>query len=141
MAVKDVAVAMPTLSGASTEWLAQFDDVPAALRRAASQVAPTNVRPFDLALFPTGIKLVSEEAIERTFAGGLEQGWAVFRQQYGSGWLSLSEILFTADSLDALVYYEARCGGLCGESSYLWLHRNTTQSRWLMVKRIIRSMS
>ena len=47
MVVRDVAVRMPTLSGASAEWLTQFDDVPAALRLSISQAAPTQARPWD----------------------------------------------------------------------------------------------
>jgi hypothetical protein len=42
--VRDVAVPMPTLRGSSADWLKQFDDVPVALRQAASQPSPTKTR-------------------------------------------------------------------------------------------------
>ena len=38
---------------------------------------------------------------------------------------------------DALVYYEAHCGGLCGERGYAWLHRDSDRSRWQLKKRIV----
>ena len=141
MVVRDVAVRMPTVSDASAEWLTQFDDVPATLRLSVSQAEPTQARPWDGTLFPPGTMLISEQVISQLFAAGIEPGWNAFRQRYGSGLLSLSEILFTPDGLDALVYYEAHCGGLCGESAYLWLHRSATQGHWSINRRIVRSMS
>jgi hypothetical protein len=141
MVVKDVAVRMPTVSGAGADWLTQFDDVPAALRSLVRQAAPTLARPLNATLFPSGTQLISEQAISQLFAGGVEPGWSALRQHYGSGLLSVSEMLFTPDGLDALVYYDAHCGGLCGESAYLWLHRSATQGPWSINKRIVRSMS
>jgi len=141
MVVRDVAVPMPTVSGAAAEWLTQFDDVPAALRLSVSQPVPTRVEPLDVGLFPAGTKMISEQVIRQLFAAGMELGWSTFRQRYGSGWLSLSEVLFTPDGLDALVYYESHSDSLCGESAYLWLHRRATQSPWSINKRIVRSMS
>jgi hypothetical protein len=140
--VTDMTVPMPTLSSSSADWLRQFDDVPVALRQAASQPSPTRARILDVAQFPTGTKLVSERAIQTIFTGGVEDGWAAFRREYGSdGWLAFSEVLFTVDALDALVYYEARCGGLCGEGGYAWLHRDAAQSGWSIRKKIVRWMS
>ena len=137
--VKDVAVLMPTLSGSSADWVKQFDDAPVALRRAAGQPFPTTARLLDVAELPAGTKVVSERAIATIFARGVDEGWAAFRQQYGSeGWLSFSEVLFTPDVLDALVYYERRCGSLCGEGGYAWLHRDSTDSRWSIKKTVIR---
>jgi hypothetical protein len=141
MMVKDVAVPMPTVSGSAAEWLTQFDDVPAALRLWVSQPVPTQAKPLDVGLLPAGTKMISEQVIRELFAAGIELGWSTFRQRYGSGWLSLSDVLFTPDGLDALVYYEAHCDSLCGETAYLWLHRRTTQGPWSINKRIVRSMS
>ena len=141
MVVNEVAVRMPTISGAGAAWLAQFDDLPAALRSSVSLAAPTQAKPLDATLFPPGTNLISDQEISQLFAAGIEQGWRAFRQLYGSGWLSVSEVLFTPDALDALVYYEAHCGGLCGESGYLWLHRSAAQRPWSTNKRIVRSMS
>ena|SRR2546425_2981587 len=138
MAVSDVAVSMPTLSGGSAEWLKEFDDVPVALRQAASLPSPTSAHPLDVAQFPTGARVISEPAIRRICAGDVEEGWATFRREYGAeGWLTFSDVLFTRDALDALVYYEARCGGLCGEGRYAWLHRDAASSSWSIRKKII----
>jgi hypothetical protein len=142
MVVKDVAIPMPTLAGSSAHWLEQFNDVPLDLRRAASRPQPTQLRPFDTALFPVGTRLVSERAIQEMFVGGIQESWDAFKRKFGTeGLVSFSEVLFTLDALDALVYYEAGCGGLCGEGGYIWLHRGSAQSRWSVRKKIIRVMS
>jgi hypothetical protein len=140
MPVKDIAVPMPTVSGSAAEWRTQFDDVPAALRLSVSQPAPTQAKPLNVGSLPAGTKMISEQVIRQLFAEDIELGWSTFRQRYGSGWLSLSDVLFTPDGLDALVYYESRCGSMCGESAYLWLHR-TNEGPWSINKRIVRSMS
>ena len=68
--------------------------------------------------------------------------WAAFKRQHGAdGWLAFSEALLTPDGLDALLYYEAECGGLCGESGYAWLHRDSVQSAWSIKKKIVRRLS
>jgi hypothetical protein len=138
MSVKDLTVAMPTLSGSSSEWLKQFDGVPLALRRAASQQSPTKPKVLQASQLPPGTRLVSARAVDAVFTRGIEENWAAFRRQFKTqGWLSFSEVIFGADGLDALVYYEARCGGLCGEGGFAWLHRDTLRSPWSVAKRII----
>ena len=84
--------------------------------------------------------MISEREIERTL--GIDpNNWPRFKPRHGTdGWLSLSEVLFTNNRLDALVYYDARYGGH-GDSGYVWLHRETTQSRWAVAKRIISAMA
>jgi hypothetical protein len=143
MVVTDTAVAMPTLRGSSSEWLKQFDDVPSELRRAASQPSPTESHQLDASLFPTGTRLVSAAVVETTFRGsGMEANWSAFRRQFSAqGWLAFSGGLLADDRLNALVYYEAHCGGLCGESGYAWLRRDTASSPWRIAKKIVRRMS
>jgi hypothetical protein len=143
MVVKDTAVAMPTLRGSSSEWLEQSDEVPSELRRAASQPSPTKLHRLDASLFPTGTRLVSAAAVEATFRGsGTEENWPAFRRQFKSqGWLAFSDGLLADDQLNALIYYEARCGGLCGEGGYVWLRRDTVSSPWRIAKTIVGWMS
>jgi hypothetical protein len=52
-----------------------------------------------------------------------------------------SDILFAPDGLNALVYYERRCGGLCGEGGYVWAQRDSAQSQWSIRQRIVSWMS
>ena len=143
MVVTDEAVAMPTLQRSLREWLKQFDEVPAELRRAASQPSPTEVHRLDASLFPPGTRLVSAVAVEKIFKGSAtEDPWAAFKRQFRSeGWLAFSDGLLSADRLNALLYYEAHCGGLCGEGGYVWLRRDTVSSPWRISKKIVSWMS
>ena len=143
MVVTDTAVAMPTLRGSSSDWLKQFDEVPSELRRAASQLSPTASHRLDASLFPPGTRLVSAAAVETTLRGsGIDEKWSAFRRQFNAqGWLAFSGGLLANDQLNALVYYEAHCGGLCGEDGYAWLRRDTTSSPWRIAKKIVRRMS
>jgi hypothetical protein len=143
MVVTDTTVAMPSLRGSSSEWLKQFDDVPSDLRRAASEPFPTGSHRLNSSLFPPETRLVSAKAIEAIFGGsGIEGNWSAFRRQFKSdGWLALSGGLVANDQLNALVYYEAHCEGLCGEGGYMWLRRDTLSSPWRIAKRIVASES
>lgn len=139
LSVKDITVPMPTLTGSSPDWLGQFRQVPRALRDAARQPAPTRTIPFDRTLLPPRTRWISERDIEQTL--GIDpNNWPRFKPRHGTdGWLSLSEVLFAAERLDALVYYDAHHGGY-GESGYVWLHRETARSRWTIAKRIVSAM-
>jgi hypothetical protein len=144
LAAQDVAIPMPTIAvpGAVAQWLAQFDEMPGALRRAVSEPEPTTAASLDAAAFPPETRLVSRQAVQSLFTGGIEEGWARFRRQYASeGFLAVSRVLYSADALDAIVYYNVACGGLCGEGGYLWLHRNTVRSPWVVAKKIVSMMA
>jgi hypothetical protein len=77
MVVKDTSLPMPTLRGSLTDWLKQFDEVPPALTRAASQLSPKESRRLEASLFPTGTRLVSATAIEAAFRGSGTRGEVV----------------------------------------------------------------
>jgi len=143
LVVKDTAVAMPTLRGSSSEWLKQFDEIPIDLRRLAGQASPTQPHRLDASLFPTQTRLVRVSAIETVFkSSGVEENWSAFRTQFkAQGWLGFSDVLVAGDHLNALVYYEVRCGGLCGEGGYVWLRRDTAGSPWRITKKIVSWMS
>ena len=129
---------MPTLSGSSAVGIQDFDGVPAALLRLARRASPTSARRHNIADFPAGTRLVPEADIETMFARGVEKGWLAFKRQYHSErWLSFSDVLFTDEAVDALVYYGTRCGGLCGEGGYAWLHRDSALSGWSIRKKIV----
>ena len=143
MVVADTAVAMPSLRGSSSEWLKEFDEVPLELRQAASQPLPTKPHRLSASLFPTGTRLVSAKAIETTFnVAPIEEKWSAFRREFSSeGWLAFSGGLLADDQLNALVYYEAHCGGLCGEGGYVWLRRDTPSSPWRLARKIVAWMA
>ena len=143
LVVNDTAVAMPTLRGSSSEWLKEFDEVPIELRRLASRPSPTQPHRLDASVFPTETRLVPASAIETIFTGrGVEENWSAFRAQVkAQGWLAFSDGLLAGDQLNVLVYYEARCGGLCGEGGYVWLRRDTVGSPWRITKKIVSWMS
>ena len=121
--VTDVAIAMPRLTGAWSQGLNAFADVPAELRRLASQERPAPLHPIDASMLPPGVRRVP----------------AATKTDPKASWISLSPVLYTRD--DALVYADAYCGGLCAEDSYVWVHRETHSSPWKLGKRITRRVS
>lgn len=142
LVVRDTSVSMPTLKGASPNWLKQFDDVPVALRRAASRTEPTRVRSLDVKSLPAGVRTVPAQATRAIVASGTGEAWEAFKRQYNAnGWLAFSDPVFAPTGLDALVYYEAECGGLCGETGYAWLQRDSAQLGWRLKKKIVKRMS
>jgi hypothetical protein len=143
MVVKDTAVAMPSLQGSSSEWLKQFEVIPSELQRLASRPSPTQPHRFDESLFPDRTRFVSSSTIEAMFGKrGIAENWSAFKTQIGArGYIAFSDALFATDRVNAVVYYEARCGGLCGEGGYAWLRRDAVGSPWRVVKKIVRWMS
>ena len=139
MVVKDTTVAMPTLSGSSREWLREFESVPPDLLRQARRVAPTHRHPLDATLFSSRTRLMPASDIDAIFTGvGVEENWSAFRSHAKArGWLAFSDALLGDDQLNALVYYEARCGGVCGEGGYVWFRRNKAGSPWRVARRIV----
>ena len=112
--------------------------MPAALLAAASRPVPARARPFDVALFPRGTRLVSQRAIEWRPGQDISNYWASFRRRYGKdGWAAVSDVLFANAETEALVYYEGHCGGLCGEGGYVWLHRDAATQQWAIRKKVI----
>lgn len=142
MSVKDRTLPMPTLTGSSDQWLKLFDDVPLELRRAAGRPSPTKADAFDVSLLPDGTHVVSAAAVDALPMKGVAEYWAAFKRKFGSdGWLAFSDSILSKDELHALIYYEARCGGLCGEGGYVWLRRDTVDSPWWIAKKIVRWLS
>jgi hypothetical protein len=55
--------------------------------------------------------------------------------------IAFSSVLYTREGLDALVYYDAICGGLCAEAGYAWLHRENDQAPWRVARKVARTVS
>jgi len=86
--------------------------------------------------------MVSQEEIDALHAAHGSRFWDEFKSRFdATGWISFSDVILSREGLDALVYYEAQCGGLCAEAGYAWLHRDTRQSRWSVRLRVVRRMS
>jgi hypothetical protein len=141
--VRDEQSPIPAMSASAVpEWLRQFDAVPAELRDALGRLKASKPSPVDRSLFPAGTRFISQAAITAAFDQSLDGGWRSFRRRYNSGgWVSFSDVLVTADGLDALVYTEAHCGDLCGQGSYIWLRRTGPEAPWSIVKTIVRWIS
>ena len=142
MRVLDRSILMPSLQGASSNWLRQFASVPAELRELAMNQSPTKAQPFGPAVFPAEARMVSQEEIDALHAAHGSRFWDEFKSRFdATGWISFSDVILSREGLDALVYYEAQCGGLCAEAGYAWVHRDTRQSRWSVRLRVVRRMS
>jgi hypothetical protein len=129
LVVRDTLLAMPSLDGTAEA----FRDLPAELRRLASRRAPTPVRLLDPLMVPLGTRLIGGGVLPPT--GELD--WRALHEQYGaSGWLAFSAALVTADGLDGLIYYVSECGGICGESGYAWVRRDSFQAPWILVRKL-----
>jgi hypothetical protein len=140
MLVKDEWIPIPAISdSAVAEWLQHFNIIPAQLREAVRRPALFKPGPVDRSVFPAGTRFISEAAIDAVFTHSLIESWTAFKDQYMSeGWVEYSHVLATSDGLDALVYTEAHCGGLCGHGGYIWLHRTGRAAAW-SIKKVITS--
>jgi hypothetical protein len=134
---------MPTLKDASAEWLKRFQGVPADLLSRASKPRATKEHPLNPGDLPPGTILVPRSVVDGIFKGTRQQeNWAEYRRQFAEGgWIVFSDVMFTEDGHDALVYYAVHCGGLCAEGGYMWLHRDSAQMQWRVAKRIVRWVS
>jgi hypothetical protein len=102
-------------------------------RQTFERRAPTPVRLLDPRMVPLGTRLVGGGVLPPT--GELD--WRALHEQYGaSGWLAFSAALVTADGLDGLIYYVSECGGICGESGYAWVRRDSFQAPWILVRKL-----
>ena len=139
MLVRDELIPIRAISAAAVpEYLKEFDPVPTELRNTLRGPAVSRPAPLDRTLFPAGTQFISQAALTAAFNESPDGGWRSFRRQYNSGgWISLSDVLVTADGLDALVYTEARCGDLCGQGSYNWLRRTGSAAPWSIMKTIV----
>lgn len=99
--------------------------LPAALDRLTGSRQATARLPF-----PRPVDLVSNTMLREMFSRGITGGWSEFHLRYPrTGYLKVSPVALSADTLDALVYYEFRCGGMCGQAEFVWITRRGA-SHW-----------
>lgn len=135
--VRATPLPIPRLKGSAPGWLAQFADVPRPLLDLVDE-GELSDQPFDASSFPEHIQLVPEDTLKQFFTGhNVERNWLSLKQAFDTdGWLAFSEVLLTDDHLDALVYAEKHCGGLCGEGAYFWLQRDSRGASWRVARRM-----
>lgn len=147
--VTDAAIAMPRLhwppvqqQRTNPNWFNQFKGIPAGLMTLLTSPTPTRAHPFTAPDLPTGVRVVGAAQVRRLFAPGNKDPWVTFsREVRADGWIALSDVLFASNQLDAVVYYEARCPGLCGEGGYVWFHRDSVSKGWSIKRKIVSWMS
>ena len=142
LVVTNLTIPMRTVNVArsGSPWVSQWEAVPLALRQAAEQSPPAAAAPLGPDLFPQGTRLVTRAEVDAAFIprGPSEDAWASFHRRFNAGgYLNVSDIVFSPDQNNALVYYEMRCGGLCGMGAYVWLSRDSGGSRWAIRRRIV----
>lgn len=117
-----------------SSWHALFDSLPKGLAAALQATSRDKQRSATLPL-PRPTQLITSATLREIFAGGISGGWAEFYRRYPRqrNYLRFSPVAFTTDSLDALVYYEYRCGGRCGGGNAVWLTRRDG-TRWRVRK-------
>lgn len=132
---------LPAVTRVNRNWFKQFDGMPDGLL--TSLLDPPPAAPhFEPGSFPEGTRFVSEEAVRRLFAPGIRRPWVAFKKELKvEGWITFSNVVLTRDALDALVYYEGWCEGLCGEGVFAWLRRDSPEKKWTIKRRITRWIS
>jgi hypothetical protein len=132
IAASTIKFRVPT--NARATWQQQFDSIPPDLARQL-EVASQNQQPSTALALPRPIRVLSGSEILEIFKSGTGEGWTEFYRRYPRQRksLRLTPVVFTSDSLDALVYYEYYCGSLCAGGDAVWLKRDKTQ-RWKIRK-------
>jgi hypothetical protein len=109
----------------------QGDSVPAELFLRLQQVSQI-VRPTATLPITRPARLITAGDLKEIFSTGPNPGWGEFKRRYPghSGWLRFTPVAFTADSLNAMVYYEYHCGSLCGGGNAVWMVRSPNARAW-----------
>jgi hypothetical protein len=128
--VPDIAIPLATLSPrvvlSLPDWAleslpAAWDDVPLALRRELTRRFPLRCVRLPRQAFPASVTIVNEAELAE-----------MVRHDSGAvlDTLRVSRVLTAADDLDAVVYYERRCGFDCTYGAYVWLQRASPSQVW-----------
>jgi len=132
-AVVDRSIAMSAISDRMEQEM-KAARVPDALLDAVRRGRAAD-QPIDSSVLPAGTRLVAKSQVDLFFAVGDPNKWPQFQRDIGAdGVLSLSVVTFGPDRVDAIIRYDAHCGGLCGEGGYIWLRRTEPSGRWVVVK-------
>lgn len=120
----DSTIGFRAPSGGILTWRTQFDSIPRALPLALDEVSRVTRASATLPL-SRPVRIITDAERREIFARGIEVGWVEFYRRYPRQrrYLRFSPVAFSSDSLDAMVYYEYYCGGLCGGGNAVWLTR------------------
>ena len=110
--------------GAVASWRIRFDSIPSSLPQTLEAVSRTK-RPSSSLPLPRPARIVTHATLREIFVAGRRDAWDEFYRRYPRQreYLRFTPVAFSADSLDALVYYEYHCGLECGGGDAVWLSR------------------
>ncbi|MEO9225264.1 MAG: hypothetical protein ABI328_02700 [Gemmatimonadaceae bacterium] len=93
--------------GAVHEWQTQFDSMPTALPVALERLSRTKQPTAKLPL-SRPLNIVTDSILREIFAGDTGGGWTEFYRRYPRQreYMRFSPVALSADTVDALVYYE-----------------------------------
>jgi hypothetical protein len=137
VAESTVAFRIPPV-GTRSEWRRKYDSIPAELP-AALAAASRSKRPSSELPLPRPVRFIAHAELTEIFARGVGEGWQEFYRRYPRqrNYLAFSPVVFSADSVDALVYLEYHCGGLCGGGDLYWLTRTGNGRGWRVQKKVM----
>ena len=107
----------------------RYRQLPPALRRMASVPVPTGAKPLDPRTVPPSVAILAAESMP---SAPTTESPDVLRWYLRQRGFAFSDALVTPDGLDALIYYEADCGGTCGEAGYAWMRRQSLRAPWVL---------
>jgi hypothetical protein len=139
--VEATLTCMPAMTGLDRRWSSDIEEIPRELRNAAART-PCRTLQLEATGLPEQTSVTSRADVDALFEAGIEEGWTAFRSNYRTDrWYRWSHVLYANGQRDALVYSEYRCGGLCGEGAFVWLHRGSPQQPWAVRKRVLQWIS
>lgn len=132
----DSTLAFRVSRDAVPSWRAEFDSIPATLATLLETVSAAKRSSAALPM-PRPVRIVTSAELSEIFESRGRGGWQEFYRRYPRqrSYLRFTPVAFSADTLDALVYYEYYCGGLCGWGSAVWLRRQSN-GRWQVQKTV-----
>lgn len=132
--IADSTMSFRVPTNAVSKWRQQFDSIPSDLPPQL-EVASRSWQPSTSLPLSRPIRVLPYTELREIFKSGPGGGWAEFSRRYPRQrqYLRLTPIVFSADSLDALTYYEYHCGPLCGGGDAVWLKRDAA-GRWSVRK-------
>jgi len=128
------SISIPIAEAASAFTAHELKELPAGLQRPALE-GSYFCFPFVHDQFPPNTVLAAHSYLHPTDVA-MREFWPEFRRSYGtSEWWAFSQVYFDRGERDALVFYEQRCEGACGEGAWIWLHRD--DGPWRVMKRVL----
>jgi len=115
-----------------------LDTVPLGLRTRLAEVSLKRSASRALPL-PLPIRIVTDSELRSIFQRGPMDGWPEFYRRYPKqrSWYAFSPVAFSADRLQAYVYYEYNCGDVCGGGEGFWFVRSRNDSTWRVRLRVM----